>query len=71
MSSVTAVARRELRRLRGLPVLWSLLGPIPAAMTLLLVGVFATEVVRDLPVAVLDLDRSATSRVASASTRWS
>jgi ABC-2 type transport system permease protein len=36
-------------------------------MTLLLVGVFAAEVVRDLPVAVLDLDRSATSRTA---TRW-
>ena len=36
-------------------------------MTLLLMGVFASEVVRDLPVAVLDLDRSATSRVA---TRW-
>jgi len=67
VSGVTAVARREVRRLRGLPVLWSLLGPIPAGMTLLLVGVFATEVVRDLPVAVLDLDRSATSRVAA---RW-
>jgi len=67
MSSVAAVARRELRRLRGLPVLWCLLGPIPAAMTLLIVGVFATEVVRDLPVAVLDLDRTATSRIA---TRW-
>ena len=65
MSGVTAVARRELQRLRGLPVLWSLLGPIPAVMTLLIVGVFATEVVRDLPVAVLDLDRSATSRVAT------
>jgi ABC-2 type transport system permease protein len=36
-------------------------------MTLLIIGVFATEVVRDLPVAVLDLDRSATSRIA---TRW-
>jgi ABC-2 type transport system permease protein len=36
-------------------------------MTLLVVGVFSAEVVRDLPVAVLDLDRSATSRVA---TRW-
>lgn len=67
MSRVSAVARRELRRLGRLPVLWLLLGPIPAAMTLLLIGVFATEVVRDLPVAVLDLDRSATSRVAS---RW-
>ena len=67
MSGLTAVVRRELRRLRGLPVLWSLLGPIPAAMSLLLVGVFASEVVRDLPVAVLDLDRSATSRTAS---RW-
>ena len=67
MSGLTAVARRELRRLPGLPVLWSLLGPIPLAMTLLLVGVFSSEVVRDLPVAVLDLDRSATSRTA---TRW-
>jgi ABC-2 type transport system permease protein len=67
VSPVAAVARRELRRLRGLPVLWCLLGPIPGAMTLVIAGVFATEVVRDLPVAVLDLDRSATSRVA---TRW-
>jgi ABC-2 type transport system permease protein len=67
MSSLSAVARRELRRLRGLPVLWSLLGPIPIAMTLLLMGVFAAKVVRDLPVAVLDLDRSTTSRTAS---RW-
>jgi ABC-2 type transport system permease protein len=67
MNGLTAVARRELRRVRGMPVLWCLLGPIPVAMTLLVVGVFAAEVVRDLPVAVLDLDRSATSRVA---TRW-
>ena len=67
MSDVAEVARREIRRLRRLPVLWALLGPIPAAMTLLLIGVFATEVVRDLPVAVLDLDRSATSRIAA---RW-
>jgi ABC-2 type transport system permease protein len=67
MSGLMAVARRELQRLRQLPLLWALLGPIPAAMTLLLVGVFASEVVRDLPVAVLDLDRSATSRTA---TRW-
>ncbi len=67
MSGVAEVARRELRRLRGLPVLWSLLGPVPTAMTLLLVGVFSSEVVRELPVAVLDLDRSATSRTA---TRW-
>src|SRR4029453_3073976 len=66
-SRVAAVARREIRRLRRLPVLWALLGPIPAAMTLLLIGVFATEVVRDLPVAVLDLDRTASSRIA---TRW-
>jgi ABC-2 type transport system permease protein len=36
-------------------------------MALLVIGVFATEVVRDLPVAMLDLDRTATSRVA---TRW-
>ncbi len=67
MSAIAAVARRELQRLRRLPVLWMLLGPIPAAMTLLLMGVFSSEVVRDLPVAVLDLDRSATSRIA---TRW-
>lgn len=67
MSAVANVARREFRRLRRLPVLWSLLGPIPAAMTLLLGGVFSAEVVRALPVAVLDLDRSATSRTA---TRW-
>jgi ABC-2 type transport system permease protein len=67
MSALEDVARRELRRVRHLPVLWSLLGPIPIAMTLLVVGVFADEVVRDLPVAVLDLDRSATSREAA---RW-
>jgi ABC-2 type transport system permease protein len=67
MSGLTAVARRELRRLPHVPVLWALLGPIPVAMTLLLMGVFAAEVVRDLPVAVLDLDRSAASRTAA---RW-
>ena len=67
MRAAIAVGGRELRRLGGLPVLWSLLGPVPAAMTVLLVGVFSAEVVRDLPVAVLDLDRSATSRTA---TRW-
>ncbi len=67
MSALAAVAGRELRRLRRLPVLWALLGPIPVAMTLLLIGVFAAEVVRDLPVAVLDLDRSAASRTAI---RW-
>jgi ABC-2 type transport system permease protein len=67
MSAVAAVARRELRRLGRLPVLLWLLGPIPAAMTMIVIGVFSTEVVRDLPVAVLDLDRSATSRIA---TRW-
>jgi ABC-2 type transport system permease protein len=67
MSGVAAVMRREFQRLPRLPVLCCLLGPIPAAMTLLIIGVFATEVVRDLPVAVLDLDRSATSRIA---TRW-
>lgn len=67
MIGLTAVARREVRRLRGLPVLWSLLGPVPAAMTLLLAGIFSAEVVRDLPTTVLDLDRSATSRTA---TRW-
>lgn len=67
MSPLTAVAGRELRRLRSLPVLWSLLGPVPVGMTLLLVGVFSAEVVRELPIAVLDLDRSFTSRTA---TRW-
>ena len=67
MSGVAAVARREIRRLRRLPVLLWLLGPIPAAMTVIVIGVFSTEVVRDLPVAVLDFDRSATSRIA---TRW-
>ncbi len=67
MSGVAEVARRELRRLPGLPLLIALLGPIPTAMTLLLAGVFASEVVRDLPITVLDLDRSATSRIAS---RW-
>lgn len=61
------VARREIRRLRRLPVLAALLGPLPVAMTVLLMGVFTTEVVRDLPVTVLDLDRSGTSRTAA---RW-
>jgi len=67
MHTLIALARRELRRLRGHPVLWCLLGPIPFAMTVLLTGVFAGEVVHDLPVAMLDLDRSTTSRVAA---RW-
>lgn len=67
LNAVGSVVRRELRRLRQLPVLVALLLPIPVAMTLALIGAFSTEVPRGLPVAVLDFDRSATSRRA---TRW-
>jgi len=67
MNRVLAVAEREWRRVMAMPVLWLLLLPIPLAMTLVLGGIFHGEVVRDLPVAVLDLDRSTTSRTA---TRW-
>lgn len=67
MNRFLAVAEREWRRVLTMPVLWLLLLPIPLAMTLVLGGVLSGEVVRDLPLAVLDLDRSTTSRTA---TRW-
>src|SRR5262249_52574727 len=67
MKRLVAVALREARRVRQQPVLWALLFPIPLAMTLILLGVFQRGVVSELPVSVLDQDRSAVSRIA---TRW-
>lgn len=67
MIAVARVALRELRRLRRFPVLWALLGPIPLAAGLLLTGVFEAEVVRRLPIGILDFDGSEASRQAA---RW-
>ena len=67
MSSLVSVVRREAARLRRLPALWALLLPIPVAATLLVMGVLSSEVARELPVAVLDLDRTP---VAQTATRW-
>ncbi|HYR32165.1 MAG TPA: ABC transporter permease, partial [Gemmatimonadales bacterium] len=67
MRSLAGVVRREAARLRRLPALWALLVPIPVAATLLLIGVLNSEVARELPVAVLDLDRTPAAQTA---TRW-
>jgi len=67
MRSLASVVRREVARLRRLPSLWALLLPIPVAATLLLIGVLNAEVARELPVAVLDLDRTPAAQTA---TRW-
>jgi len=67
MRSLASVVRREAGRLRRLPALWALLLPIPVAATLLLIGVLNSEVARELPVAVLDLDRTPAAQTA---TRW-
>ena len=58
---LTAVVRRELRRLRTQRV-YPLLLAMPLAGWGLLLGVFGRHVARDLPVAVVDLDGSALSR---------
>ncbi|HEY6224896.1 MAG TPA: ABC transporter permease [Gemmatimonadales bacterium] len=67
MRSLASVVRREAARLRRLPALWALLLPIPVAATLLVMGVLSSEVARELPVAVLDLDRTPAAQTA---TRW-
>jgi ABC-2 type transport system permease protein len=67
MRPVLAVVARELRRLPRLPVLWTLLGPIPLAAMIVLVGVFDAEVARALPLGLLDLDGTEASRTAA---RW-
>jgi len=67
MRSLATVMRREAVRLRRLPALCALLLPIPVAAILLLIGVLNSEVARELPVAVLDLDRTPAAQTA---TRW-
>ena len=67
MSRVGRVIGREMRRLGRFPMLWCLLGPIPLAAWLLLVGVFHSEVARQLPIAICDLDGSEAARTAA---RW-
>jgi ABC-2 type transport system permease protein len=54
---------REIHRLPRLPVLSALLLPIPMGAALLLVGVFAAQVARQLPVGVLDFDGTQASRL--------
>jgi ABC-2 type transport system permease protein len=67
MSRIARVMVRELERLPRFPVLWALLGPIPLAAGLLLTGVFNAEVVRRLPIGILDFDGTQTARLAA---RW-
>jgi ABC-2 type transport system permease protein len=67
MSRIARVMRRELHRLPHFPVLWALLGPIPLAAGLLLTGVFQAQVVRRLPIGILDFDATQTARLAA---RW-
>ena len=67
MSRIARVMVREVERLPRFPVLWALLGPIPLAAGLLLTGVFNAEVVRRLPIGILDFDGTQTARLAA---RW-
>lgn len=58
------VFRRELRRIQARPKLMFMLGPFPLLLMLLLAAVFSEGLPRDLPVAVVDNDRSMLSRQA-------
>jgi ABC-2 type transport system permease protein len=58
------VFRRELRRIQARPRLTFMLGPFPLLLMMLLAAVFSAGLPRDLPVAVVDSDRSALSRQA-------
>jgi ABC-2 type transport system permease protein len=67
MSPIARVMVREVRRLPRLPVLWALLLPIPVGAGLLLTGVFAAQVARQLPIGALDFDGTQASRLV---VRW-
>lgn len=59
-----AVAWREWQRLRSTPRLWLLAIIAPLILVAILLGIFAQPTPRDLPVVVVDLDRSSLSRQA-------
>lgn len=59
-----AVARREWQRLRATPRLWLLAFVAPLLLVAVLLGIFAEPTPRELPVVVVDLDRSSLSRQA-------
>lgn len=65
MSSIGRVMMRELRRVLRIPMLWVLLGPTSLVMTFVTAAVFQHEVVRQLPIALLDLDGTPSARVAA------
>ncbi|HWJ86616.1 MAG TPA: ABC transporter permease [Pelagibacterium sp.] len=56
------VARREVRRIARRPALWFFVLVFPILIFLMLASIFRVGVPTDLPVAVVDLDRSALSR---------
>lgn len=59
-----AVAWREWQRLRSTPRLWLLAFVAPLLLVVVLLGIFAQPTPRELPVVVVDLDRSSLSRQA-------
>jgi ABC-2 type transport system permease protein len=61
-SGIVAVAAREWRRITSSPYLMLMLVVFPLATGALVFTIFGSGVARDLPVAVVDLDRSALSR---------
>lgn len=67
MRSVGRVMLREVRRVLRIPMLWILLGPVPLATVFLVTAIFQQEVVRQLPIAMLDLDGTLSARLAA---RW-
>lgn len=62
MQALLASARRECRFLRGSPWDFALVTWIPCLLLMVLAWMFSGGVPRELPVAVVDLDRSTTSR---------
>lgn len=62
MQAVMASARREYRFLRGSPWDLALATWIPCLLLIIMAWLFSAGVPRNLPIAVVDLDRSETSR---------
>jgi ABC-2 type transport system permease protein len=61
-SGIVAVAAREWRRITASPYLMLMLVVFPLATGALVITIFGSGAARDLPIAVMDLDRSALSR---------
>ena len=62
MSGLVTAIRREFRLIRRRPALIGLTVVLPLALCVLLAFVFRSGVATNLPVAVVDLDRSSLSR---------